>query len=234
MQGPSTGARPSSAPASIRRRRDIIVAARGLLREREADEVVVADVARSAGVSVATVYNLVGPRDRLLLAVLDEAVADVDLAVGLRGESDPIEAVIDVVTTAIDVVLSDPVVHRRVLASLGQLSTEMWLDEGLEGMLGARLAACRDAGLLRPGLRLDPIVRSVQLGFRGALISWVLGRLTSEEVRAEAELMACHVLANVTSPEVAKSLGCRIGLLYGRSTLGAAPTEDRPGGHRTS
>jgi len=87
MEVRTSGARPSSAPASVRRRQEIIDAARTLLRERNADEFVVADVARVAGVSVATVYNLVGTRDRLLLAVLEQAVSDVDLAIASSDSS---------------------------------------------------------------------------------------------------------------------------------------------------
>ena len=219
MEGQPMGARPSSAPASVQRRRDIIAAARALLRDHEPDEIVVAEVAQSAGVSVATVYNLVGTRDRLLLAVLDDAVADVDLAVGLRDDTDPIDRVVAVVTTAIDVILSDPVVHRRVLGSLGRIPTGLWLDEGLERLLAERLEECDDAGLLRAGLPVDRLVVAVQLGFRGALMSWVLGRLTEDRVRVEAELMACCVLASATCPESAQVLGARIDALIGRSAL---------------
>jgi AcrR family transcriptional regulator len=203
----------------VRRRQEIIDGARTLLRERNADEFVVADVARVAGVSVATVYNLVGTRDRLLLAVLEEAVSKVDLAVGSHVDADPVKAVVDVVTTAVDVVMSDPLVHRRVLASLGRLTAGLWLDEGLERLLADRLAVCADAGMLRDDLPVDAVARSVQLGFRGAVMSWAVAELPAGEVRAEAELMACHVLANATTPEMVGALDQRIRDLSNRSAV---------------
>ena len=66
MNTPHGGARPSSSPASAQRRQRIADATLALLRERDAAKITVADIAEAADVSVATVYNLVGPRERVL------------------------------------------------------------------------------------------------------------------------------------------------------------------------
>ena len=78
----SGGARPSSSPASQRRRRRIIDATFELLREHDAAKLSVADIAKVAGVSVASVYNLVGTRERVLAAVIDRYVERLAAALG--------------------------------------------------------------------------------------------------------------------------------------------------------
>ena len=65
------GARPSNAIASQRRRVAIAEATLTLLRARDAAEVAVSDIAAEAGVSVATVHNLVGRKDQILAGVID-------------------------------------------------------------------------------------------------------------------------------------------------------------------
>ena len=65
-----TGARPSESLASQRRRRAITEATVELLRDRDLDKISVADIADTAGVAVATVYNLIGPENACCRAFL--------------------------------------------------------------------------------------------------------------------------------------------------------------------
>lgn len=124
MSTPDGGARPSSSPASMQRRQRIADATAALLRERDAAKITVADVADEAGVSVATVYNLVGPRERVLSAVLDGYVERLEAALGSSpAHEDPLEAVVDVVRVAVVQSLHDPVPLAQCFANSARLSS---------------------------------------------------------------------------------------------------------------
>lgn len=191
-----SGARPSQTSASQRRRAAILDAARWLIADRGVDKLVIADIAARADVSVATIYNLVGTRDRLLIAVLDDAVEQVRQRLASGPTNEGVEGCLDVVRAACETVLADALTVRTVIASVGSAAPDVWLTEGLEGAIRERVDAAVAAGCLDQTIAAGSIAQSIHLGFRGALISWVFGLLADDELGPHAELMALHVLAN--------------------------------------
>lgn len=194
-----SGSRPSHTKASRQRRSAILDAARSLISERGIDKLLIADVAERASVSVATIYNLVGTRERLLIALLDDVADRARETLGRRPPSVGIEGCVDVITTTCEVVLAEADTVRTVLASVGAVAPDQWLAEGMEGTIRARVDAAIDSGHLSEALSPEGITAAVQLGFRGALISWVFGLLGDDELVSRAELMALHVLVNAAA-----------------------------------
>jgi AcrR family transcriptional regulator len=194
-------ARPSLRPASLLRRASIISATRDLLCEFDVDKIMVADVAERAGVSVATVYNLVGPRDQLLVSVLDDTVELVEARLAAQPVTAGIDGCVSIVVTACDVILSDPIPNRRVLGVLGQFTPELWLISGLTDLLSESISKALTDGALTGRFATEALSTGVQLGFRGALISWVFGQIEDHELRDRAELQALFVLANAVSAD---------------------------------
>ena len=189
-----TGTRPSSSGPSVRRRATIVDAARHLLREYEVDGISVSDVAAAAGVSTATVYNLVGTRDRLLLAVLDETVAEVER---LADPSLPgIDGCLSIFVAGGEVVLSDPVAHRRALGALGAMAPDLWLDTGLAELLGRWADGALADGTLTGRPATDTLVDLLQYGYRGVLISWVFGLVHDDDLPTLITRQALHVLSD--------------------------------------
>ena len=191
-----SGARPSQTAASRQRKTTILDAARALISERGIDKLVIADVAERADVSVATIYNLVGTRDRLLIALLDDVAESVRSRLAEQPASDGIDGCVEVITAACETVLSDAATVRTVLASVGAVAPDQWLTEGMGGPIRERVDAAIDSGHIGNELSPAAITDGIHLGFRGALISWVFGLLTNDELTPNAELMALHVLAN--------------------------------------
>ena len=198
-EGQRHGARPSQRRSSLRRRGTIIEATRQLLSESEAEKVLVADVAQRAGVSVATVYNLVGPRDQLLVSVLDHAVEEIEARLEVLPRGDGVEACLATVGIACEVVLADATAHRRVLSSLGTLSSELWLATGLTQLIRDAVAGAVEASVLNPALATESLATAIQLGFRGVLVSWAYGRLSDATLGSHAELQASYLLAYAAS-----------------------------------
>ena len=170
----SGGSRPSDSRASRRRRAAITDATIALLRERGSSDVSVAEIAARSEVSVATVYNLVGPRDRILSGVLDSYVARVGQALdtGHREPSgtDPITTAVEVLQVAVRESLADPVPLRTVLRELGPLHLADNKGAGIEALLEPQLTA---SGFDARGAA--EAARLIVYAFRGVLISWARG-----------------------------------------------------------
>jgi len=187
MSTPHGGARPSSSPASEQRRQRIADATLALLRERDAAKITVADIAETADVSVATVYNLVGPRERVLSAVLDGYVGRLDAALGARPmHNDPVEAVVDVVRVAVTQSLHDPVPLRAVLRELGPLDFAENRGSGLEQLLLPRL---RNVVSLDDDSAARTVAQLIVYGFRGVLLSWAHLLISDTAFHRDAELI---------------------------------------------
>lgn len=159
----------------------------------------IADVAERADVSVATIYNLVGTRDRLLIALLDDVAESVRGRLAGQSASVGIDGCVEVITAACETVISDATTVRTVLASVGAVAPDQWLTEGLGGVINERVEGAVELGHLSTELSAAAITHGIHLGFRGALISWVFGLLADDELASNAELMAMHVLANAAS-----------------------------------
>ena len=179
------GARPSNSKASQRRRVAIAEATLTLLRARDAAEVAVSDIAAEAGVSVATVYNLVGRKDQILAGVIDGYVqrVSVELVKQPLPATELVQAASVVITTAVDAALSDPLPLRAVVREPGTLNLAQTKGMGVDQLIEPRLCAA--------GASLSEAREAAQLivyAFRRTLVSWAHGLISDECFRADSEL----------------------------------------------
>jgi AcrR family transcriptional regulator len=201
-RGRRSGSRPSGSTASVRRQETILGAARALIVERGVDKLVIADVAERADVSVATIYNLIGTRDRLLIALLDDVAQQVRTRLENEPSASGIDGCMRVITTACEAVLADADAVRAILANLGNAAPDQWLDEGMESSIRGSVEVAVRHGALDSALSISAISTGIQLGFRGVLISWVFGLMPNEALTPHAEYMALNVLVNAASSSV--------------------------------
>lgn len=203
-----TGRRPSKSAASLGRRHQIIEAARNLLRDREAAKLTVTDVAVEADVAPATVYNLIGTKEHLMVAVLESAAELIEQQLSPADRAQPVDSVLNVVETAVDVITTDPVVHRRAIEALGEATTGVWLGTRIGRLLADRLAlaeASFDGSI--PSERLAELVH---FGFRGVIISWAHGLVDDEALAPTSIEMALHVLGTTARPDIAFDIKRRL------------------------
>ena len=178
------GARPSSSQASQRRRVAIAEATLTLLRARDAAEVAVSDIAAEAGVSVATVYNLVGRKDQILAGVIDGYVHRVSVElVKQPPATELVQAASVVITTAVDAALSDPLPLRAVVREPGTLNLVQTKGMGVDQLIEPRLCA---AGASLGEAR--EVAQLIVYGFWGTIVSWALGLISDARFRDDAEL----------------------------------------------
>ena len=191
------GARPSSSRASQRRRVAIAEATLALLRARNAAEVAVSDIAAEAGVSVATVYNLVGRKDQILAGVIDGYVHRVSVElVKQPPATELVQAASVVITTAVDAALSDPLPLRAVVREPGTLNLVQTKGMGVEQLIEPRLCA---AGASLGEAR--EVAQLIVYGFWGTIVSWALGLISDARFRDDAELVTKRLVLGTFGTE---------------------------------
>ena len=192
------GARPSNSKASQRRRVAIAEATLTLLRARDAAEVAVSDIAAEAGVSVATVYNLVGRKDQILAGVIDGYVqrVSVELVKQPLPATELVQAASVVITTAVDAALSDPLPLRAVVREPGTLNLAQTKGMGIEQLIETRLCA---AGASLGEAR--EVAQLIVYGFWGTIVSWALGLISDARFRDDAELVTKRLVLGTFGTE---------------------------------
>ena len=191
------GARPSNSKASQRRRVAIAEATLTLLRTRDAAEVAVSDIAAEAGVSVATVYNLVGRKDQILAGVIDGYVHRVSVELDKQPPAtELVQATSVVITTAVDAALSDPLPLRTVVREPGTLNLVQTKGMGVDQLIEPRLCA---AGASLGEAR--EVAQLIVYGFWGTIVSWALGLISDARFRDDAELVTKRLVLGTFGTE---------------------------------
>jgi AcrR family transcriptional regulator len=160
-----------------RRTAQILDSARDLLRAGE--DLTVERIAHGAGVSPATVFNLVGPRERIWSALIEAVLQDVDDSLGpMTGEAPRIRAV-RTVTALAAFFAADPAVYRHVATQFGHLAKQ--LGRGPLARVYAALTAAVADGDLRPGVDVKRLAAAIQTTCVGALHQWGAGLIDDAE-----------------------------------------------------
>jgi len=159
-----------------KRRQAILAASLDLLRSNEIGSVTIEQIAARAEVSPPTVYNLVGTRDQLLVALIDRVIEQLleDFSRATDdADRDPIEIAKEAVDRASEGFVADSHAYRQVVRSLGDLAvsgSHMAIDVSQFHVRTMRRA--QERGIIRPDL--DPIAlgRQIYLAYVAALVLW--------------------------------------------------------------
>jgi AcrR family transcriptional regulator len=185
------------------KRRDAILDAAGdLLRAQDLSSVTMEQIAAKAEVSPATVYNLIGSRDRVLFGLVDRVVSGlVDSLAGPGGPrpDDPIAAVRLIVDQSVAAFASDSAVYRQIVGSAREFTragmgiTALAIDPAQ--LLAAALADARKLGIIRRGCNPEALGRQIYVSYLGGMLAWAYGGLSDEGFAIAARHGLLAVLA---------------------------------------
>jgi AcrR family transcriptional regulator len=194
------------------RRRQIIQAARDLIRETGNAGLSMRGLAARAGVSLATPYNLFGSKRAIVVAVLQDVREFQERFSTLR-VADPVEKIFAALDMSIDFYVGDPSFYRTVWAAVLDVS---------DGVRGEILNPKRDAfwrGLVEEAARagaiaedVDPglLLRQLEAILHSVMFDWVVGEIAP----ARLGPMATHgyglVLLGAAAPEWRGPLKARV------------------------
>ncbi len=171
------------------RRDAIIAAAEALIRETGSTDFSVGMLAIKAGVSVATLYNLIGSKGTVLYVLLNRSMDLLDtLEIPSRHKGDPFEQAIDAADVVAQVFIDDPdflrPLYRFLLGVIEPVHRPALMNRAL-AYWESRLRPLAAAGLLPEGIGLTDLAREYQIYFAGALDLWVQGELSDPQFRAQ-------------------------------------------------
>lgn len=148
-------------------------------------------LAKEAGLSVTTLYNLFGAREDIVRALVEEAIDHMDEALEREAPlDDPIERCRAVVIVSIRLIHEDEAMFRPMMLA-SQPLTSSTDGHGVVSRRAARMQAiaieeAMSRGLLKPVL--DPMMLGTQIyhGWEHAFLQWLAGRLDVAGFEARA------------------------------------------------
>ena len=164
------------APAGLRERhkarrvRQILEATRSLLREQPDESPSVERIAARAEVAPATVFNLIGPRERIWAALADDLLGEVEHRMAAMPERDPFDRARSVVATSVDLICADGGVYRHVLSSWTR-SGRLLRRDPIPHLIECLVAAA-EVRTLRQDIDLVPLAEMVTTACTGAAHQW--------------------------------------------------------------
>ena len=187
----------SQRESSKQHRRDrIIDTARNTIRKKGVDGLSIRTLADQAGVTVPTIYNLVGNKKAILEEIARDVIEQLVLAHKASTTKDPIAKVEEVVSQMMSIYAADEILCREVLGALERM--ESTITPTGHNNNPARIVAVEDcehaleAGLLCGNFPIDVLAEGLLSAFRQAQQGWLLGRISLGEVQKRA-LIGCFI-----------------------------------------
>ncbi|MCM2423845.1 TetR/AcrR family transcriptional regulator [Streptomyces sp. RKAG293] len=162
------------------RRLRILDATRELLRDGPEAVISTERIAERAQVAPATVYNLIGPRDKIWEALATGFMDELERRLAALGAGDPRE----VVRSTVQLFVDDPVVSRRMVREWEE--SGLVLDRSPLTQLRQAMVDARTRGLLRADIDADALAAAVATACVGALHQWVAGLIDDDRFLARA------------------------------------------------
>ncbi len=184
------------------RREGILAAAREIIGELGYEGLTMRDLARASRVTVPTIYNLVGGKEAVLFAAVEEQTERFVAGVEQVDDAAPAARVLSVVDACTRELLRLPRYYRSLLRLLFASDAAAPARDAVGRALAAQLAQgvrdLRDSGELVAWA--DPETLVDQLGAQLAFASmrWAAGELDREGLRAASAYGVCLALMSVT------------------------------------
>jgi AcrR family transcriptional regulator len=202
--------------AKAERRSRIVRAARDLIRETGDTDLSMRMIAKRAGVSLTTPYNLFGSKRAVVLAVFEDERDFVVRFARLKA-ANAIDRIFDAHDLGMSYFIEDPDFYRTLWKALlnteGTDSTGLATPDRLERNRAAWRALIEDAqdeGLTDRTVASDTLERALSYAANGAMLAWAMGALPTAALAPTAALSYALALRGAATPAGAAILQSRI------------------------
>ena len=188
-------------PVSVRahnmqkRRARILTEARGLLARGGFEAMNLRDLARLADVTVPTIYNLIGNKEEVIVALIGDALFEVETRIQTASDAEPLALATAIVTASTALYAEDEQFYRPAFLAVEHLAQVGPDDDRVARLYawGHRLIddgvrACREARLLAGRVRAESIADLVFRSYRSSCRAWASGQISIDEFRRVALL----------------------------------------------
>ncbi len=193
------------------KRAHILARARRTLAQRGAAAVTVRDLAQDCGVAVQTLYSLIGGREQILCAAVDELfgiqIAHARAHGAAAGDfilayCDTVEAYVTRNEAYARAVVTLLRAHDHPIARI--------TFARLETAFGAHLAALASDGALRPWVDAAALTRGICDAIGGQLVGWIEGRIARDALHRGLLLAVGLPLLGAAGPLLAARIEARL------------------------
>jgi AcrR family transcriptional regulator len=182
-----------------KRRARILTEARGLLARGGFEVMNLRELARCAEVTVPTIYNLIGSKDELILALIGDVLFEIETRIQTATDADPLQRATAIVTASTSLFAEDEQFYRPAFLAVEHLAQVGPDDDRVARIYawGHRLIddgirACREARLLAGRIRAEAIADLVFRSYRSNCRAWASGEISIGEFRRIA-LLDVHI-----------------------------------------
>jgi AcrR family transcriptional regulator len=180
------------------RRQSILRAAEVLIRQSGSTEFSMQELARTAGFSTATTYNLIGGKSVVLYSLLNLSVERLAMEADVAGsDSSLFQSVVRSAAKSVSFFASDPVFYKPLMRFLlgvpDPVQRPIFMARAYEfwRSLTGRLAAGHK---FPSGVDSDEIARAMHISFTGALNLWVHDEMETHQFSAQMTKTLCLLL----------------------------------------
>lgn len=214
------------------RRERILAAAREIVAQQGYAGLSMRDLAHRSRVTVPTVYNLVGGKEAVLFAAVEEQTARFVAGIEEARGAGPEERILSVHESCVRELLRLPRYYRSFLmllvASDAAAPVRSRVAQALCAELARGVEALRAAGALADWVDPAALVALLQRNLNVVALSWASGELADARLRAVSLYGACCLLAGVCVGRSRDDFAARASALQdaaaprGAASLGAA------------
>ena len=205
-----------------RRRERILDEARRAIAEGGYAALNLRSLAKAAGVTQPTLYNLIGNKEQIVLALVDEAMSAIEarLQSGSSTGRDPVDMLTAVAIDSTALFRSDENYYRAAFLAAGVIEHQEQIWDRPGGTFHRSLALARDAvlelerrGLLRGTISTERTAEVMLGAYRSACDDWAARMISIDEFEHQA-LAAVYLTAAVDAkPKLRAELVARLASL---------------------
>ncbi|MDJ0641895.1 MAG: TetR/AcrR family transcriptional regulator [Erythrobacter sp.] len=175
------------------RKRRIFDATRAIIARDGLDGLTTRGLAEAAGLTVPTLYNLVGDKNAIISQTVERSVEAVWERLEFNRRATPLDMADAVIDEAYASICGDRAFQRALLSALDRMGTSFAAHPG-RGDIGARAAnrsvemavfACRAAqrrGLIRGNVPAEELGQQMFIAYRGPLRDWIEEVIGADEM----------------------------------------------------
>jgi AcrR family transcriptional regulator len=195
--------------AKARRRAQILNAAARMVEADGLDGLTMRRLSEAAGVSYATVYNLVGSKEDVLVAMLRAGLEDLGANLAAVDSADALDRARAVVAGVVEHFVARPALYRALVQAVHDPATGARGVSIRRRTIALYESSIRDAieqGSLRGDLEAHVLGVHVTLAVNGVIRRWAAGEIDARGFRAEADYALRVALLGVASPSTRTKL----------------------------
>ena len=175
----------------LARRAAILRTAREMIAERGYEAITIRELAEACRVSVPTLYNQFGGKDKLLAAAIEDHFGGGRENVRILTELAGLERIFAILEFIAEQFLVEPGFHRRLLEAFSSLEStqdvQVSITASLANEISSELEFMREQEALANWVDVELLSGQVTTAFVSATVIWGSGQIENEQLQASIE-----------------------------------------------